>query len=171
MSQIDTEDDVLSETEEQADNVRLVPVGESIRYRKRAQNAEKKTEMLTEALTEAQTKAAAMAKKLEGIQLEQKLTRKLVGAGTVDLEAALLIAQAKMAGKTEAELDTVLEQLKKEKQYLFAEQSAAVSKRTAGVKSRSGAGQTILEKTARRAAKSGSRTDLQEYLKLRRNFL
>ena len=50
MSQIDTEEVVLSETiegqERIENNLRLVPVAESIRYRKKAQAAEKKIELL-----------------------------------------------------------------------------------------------------------------------------
>ena len=48
--------DVLSEDimgTSDNDNMKLVPVAESIRYRKRAQGAEKKIEALTEQLAEA----------------------------------------------------------------------------------------------------------------------
>jgi len=66
----------------------------------------------------------------------------------------------------------VIKQLKKEKQYLFAGTSGAVTaKKTAGAKERMESSQTVLEKVAKKAATTGSRTDLQEYLKLRRNFV
>ncbi|RKY20174.1 MAG: hypothetical protein DRP62_08740 [Planctomycetota bacterium] len=154
------------------DNVKLVPVAESIRYRKRAQSAEKKIEILAEQLAEAQRQSKKTAEQLNDIQNEQKLMHKLTAAGTVDLETALLIAKARMEGKTEADFDGVIEQLKKEKQYLFAEPSGvATAKKTAGAKDRITNSQTVLENAAKKAATTGNRTDLYEYLRLRRNFV
>ena len=113
-----------------------------------------------------------MSEQLSDIQTEQKLMRKLTAAGTVDLETAVLIAKARMQGQTEADLDGVIEQLRKEKQYLFGGTSGAVTARkTAGAKERMPNNQTILERVAKKAATTGNRADLQEYLKLRRNFI
>ncbi len=155
-----------------SDNLKLVPVAESIRYRKRAQSAEKKVEALTEQLAEAKSQATKMSEEMNSIQVEQKLTRKLVAAGAVDLETAVLIAKDRMEGQAEADVDGVIEQLKKGKQYLFAGAGLAMTTRkTAGVKERVQNSQTILERAAKKAATTGNRTDLQEYLKLRRNFV
>jgi len=154
------------------DNMKLVPVAESIRYRKRAQSAEKKVEALTEQLAEAKSQAAKMSEQLSNIQTEQKLTCKLAAARAIDLETAVLIAKAGIEGQTEADLDACVEQLKKEKQYLFGGTSGVVTtKKTAGAKERMQNNQTVLERAAKKAATTGNRTDLQEYLKLRRNFL
>ena len=70
-------------------------------------------------------------------------------------------------------MDGVIEQLKKEKQYLFAgnNSSTATAKKTAGAKDRIENSQTILERAAKKAATTGNRIDLQEYLRLRRNFV
>jgi len=112
---------------------------------------------------------------LSDIEAERKLMSKLAAAGSVDLETALLLAKARMEGKTDADFDGVIEQLKKEKQYLFSGVCGVVTaKKTAGAKGSAYSGtnnQTVLEKAAKRAAMTGNRTDLQEYLKLRRNFL
>ncbi len=174
MSQIDTEN-ILSETEEpngDIDNLKLVPVAESIRYRKRAQGAEQKVEILSEQLAQAKSKAEELSEQLSNIQTEQKLLRKLAAAGTVDLETAALIAKARINGEAEADLDSVIEQLKKEKQYLFSGDRGAVKvTKTAGPRQRLTSGHTTLERAAKKAATTGNRTDLQEYLKLRRNFL
>jgi hypothetical protein len=165
----------LSETtaeQAESDSLKLVPVAESIRYRKRAQSAEKKAETLAEQLADAQTQAKKIAEQLSDIQNEQKLTRKLTAAGAIDVETALLIAKARMEGKTDADLDGVIGQLKREKQYLFAEASGVVmAKKTAAAKDRITNSQTVLERAAKKAATTGNRTDLQEYLKLRRNFV
>jgi hypothetical protein len=176
MSQIDTDENILSEDITKQDDtnnsLKLVPVAESIRYRKRAQSAEKKVETLAEQLTQAKSQVSEIAEELNNIQTEQKLMHKLAVAGAVDLETAVLIAKAKIEAETEADLDGVIEQLKKEKQYLFNNNSGTVTaKRTAGAKDRIQNSQTVLERAAKKASTTGNRTDLQEYLKLRRNFI
>jgi len=175
MSQIDAEENILSEDtagHSDGESLKLVPVTESIRYRRRAQSAEKKVEALTEQLAQAKARACEIAGQLSNVEVEQKLTRKLAVAGAVDLETAVLIAKARIEGQDDADLDGVIEQLKKEKQFLFAGTGvAATAKKTAGVKDRIQNSQTILEGAAKKAATTGSRTDLQEYLRLRRNFV
>ena len=172
MSATESQEVLSDDIEQSSDNLKLVPVAESIRYRKRAQSAEKNLEALTEQLAEAKAQVATMSEQLDDVQLEQKLIRKLAAASTVDLETAVLIAKAKMAGDSNADLDGVIEQLKKEKQYLFAGSSGTVTtKKTAAAKERLQNSQAILERAAKKAATTGNRTDLQEYLKLRRNFI
>ncbi len=174
MSPIETQDELSEYTTgpSDSDSMKLVPVAESIRYRKRAQSAEKKIEALTEQLAEANAQATQMSEQLSSIQAEQKLMRKLAAEGTVDLETAVLIANARMQDQNEADLDGVIEQLKNEKQYLFDGAPGAVTaKKTAGARERISGNQRIIEKAAKKAATTGSRTDLQEYLKLRRDYL
>jgi hypothetical protein len=175
MSQIDTDENTLSETEaghEDIGNQKLVPVAESISYRKRAQSAEKKIETLSEQLAQTKLQASEMANELSSIRAEQKLIHKLAAAGAIDVEAAVLIAKAKIDGDTEADLDGIIQQLKKEKQYLFCGTNTATAAiKTAGAKDRTQNSQTTLERAAKKAATTGNRTDLHEYLKLRRNFV
>jgi hypothetical protein len=174
MSQIDTEN-ILSEDiadHSDVDNAKLVPVTESIRYRRRAQSAEKKAESLAEELAAAKAQATSLSQQLNDLQVEQQLIRKLAAAGAVDLEMAVLIAKARIQGQDKADVNGVVEQLRKEKEYLFGGAAAVVgARKTASAKERMQNSQTILERAAKRAATSGSRRDLQEYLKLRRNFL
>ena len=177
MSLIERQEDLSEDITEAGDNdnMKLVPVAESIRYRKRAQSAEKKVEDLMEQLSEAKSQATKISERLSDIEIEQKLTSKLAAAGSVDLETAVLLAKARMEGQKDADLDGVIEQLKKEKQYLFGGVGGTVTaKKTAGAKESTYGGtnnQTALERAAKKAATTGNRTDLQEYLKLRRNFL
>jgi hypothetical protein len=175
MSQIDTDENILSETEagqENVGNLKLVPIAESIRYRKRAQSAEKKIEALTEELTQMKSQASEMNRELSSVKMEQKLIHKLAVAGAIDVEAAVLIAKAKMGEERGADLDGVIQQLKKEKQYLFSGGgTVSAAKKTAGAKDRTQNSQTVLERAAKKAATTGNRTDLHEYLKLRRNFV
>ena len=120
MSQVD--EGVLPGAEEgqgEVDDVKLVPVGESIRYRRRAQGAEKRVEELAGELAEAKAEATRLADELKATQKEQELMRRLASEGTRDLEAAMLIAKARLAKDEKGDLGGVVEQLKKEKQYLF----------------------------------------------------
>ena len=174
MSQVETQENLSEDITGagESDNAKLVPVAESIRYRKRAQSAEKKIEDLTEQLAEANETAAQMSEQLSSIQNEQKLMRKLAAEHTADLEAAVLIVKARIQGQDEADIDGVIEQLKKEKPYLFGGAPGTVTAtKTAGARQRVSGNQTIIEKAAQKAAATGSRTDLHEYLKLRRNYL
>ena len=173
MNQVDEE--ILSETTSvHSDNesLKLVPVAESIRYRKRAQAAEKETEILVEQLAQSKSKARDMGEELSILKLEQQLTSKLVAAGTVDLETSVLLAKSRIESGDTVDLDSVVEQLRKEKCYLFGDSDNAVStKKTSGVKERVSHNETAFTMAAKRAATTGNRVDLQAYLKLRRNFV
>jgi hypothetical protein len=174
MSPIETQDisSVDTTPASDSDNARFVPVTESIRYRKRAQSAEKKIEELTEQLAQAKAQTTELSGQLSDIQTEQKLMRQLAAAGAVDLETAVLIARARLQDKDDVDVSGVIEQLKKEKQFLFSANSPGpVPTKTAGARDRGTNSQTLLERAAKKAATTGNRTDLHEYLKLRRNFL
>ena len=105
--------------------------------------------------------------------------RRLASEGTRDLEAAMLIAKARLAKDEKGDLSGVVEQLKKEKQYLFPRPSSgqvgektseSVAVRTSSAKEqRSGAG--VLERSAKKAIGTGSRSDLQEYMRKRRSIV
>ena len=170
MSQIDTENgsDELQERGE-----KLVDVSEAIRYRKRAQSAEQKKTILEQALAERQAEVERLNKNLSQMTVERQLIEKLVSAGVRDLEAAVIIGRNRLEGDTKATAADVVERLRKEKSYLFSENnpSAAVSARTSGVKDRLSGATGTLERAAKKAANSGSRADLQEYLRVRRNFV
>ena len=171
MSQVDAEEKVLSEDNDgQSDVTRFVPVAESIRYRKRAQSAEKKAEQLAEQLNQSKADVSELSEQLGDVKNEQLLVKKLTAVGAVDLEAAVLLVKSRMtAGQ---EVDALIDDLKKEKQYLFAgKEKQVVAKGTAVTKDRMVNNQSVLERAAKRAATTGNRMDLQEYLKLRRKVL
>ncbi|MCJ7729697.1 MAG: hypothetical protein MUO27_07470 [Sedimentisphaerales bacterium] len=173
MSETESQEIISSDTEQHGESGKLVPVAESIRYRRRAQSAEKQLEDLSRQLAEADSQAARMSEQLNEIRLEQNLTRKLAAADAVDLEAAVLIAKTRLQADDGTSADGVIEQLKTEKPYLFrsSNSDAPTIKKTAGVRERIQSSHAILEKAAKKAASTGSRRDLQEYLKLRRNYL
>ncbi len=176
MSLIDAEENMLSETtveQGDSDSLKLVPVAESIRYRKRAQSAEKKVETLNEQLREVKSQASELAEQLNEVQLEQKLINRLSIEEPVDLEAAVLIAKNRVKCEKESDLDSVIEKLRKEKAYLFAggNKPAVTVRKTASAKDRLQNSRSVIERAAKKAATTGNRADLQEYLKLRRNYL
>ena len=158
--------------ENDSDVTKQVPVAESIRYRRRAQSAEKKAGNLAEEVTEANQKIDQMSQDLDTLRIEQKLTHALVAAGVTDPEAAVLMAKARMSGKPDVDVGACLDQLKKEKGYLFAGSTeTTASRKTASAKDRVTHSRTVLERAAKKAAKTGNRADLQQYLKLRRNLV
>ncbi len=168
----------LSEDKVQAidenENPRMVPVTESIRYRKRAQNAEQKVQQLSEQLEQANSQTKSLSEQLNELQNERSLTRKLAVAGASDIETALLVAKARLDEHNDMELDDIIEQVKNEKSHLFASSQVrdfgAAAPRTTPAKQRNETNSTTLKKAASKAANSGSREDLHQYLRLRRNF-
>jgi len=174
MSQSELKEENRIEESEQSDGgrVKLVPVSEAIHYRRRAQSAEQKAESLAIELEQAKAKSSEATKELESMRSERSLKDALAAAGCVDVETAFLVAKAKLESREDVDEDGVIEQLKKEKRYLFAE-TAEKSRplKTAGVKERTSGGEAVLERAAMKAATTGHRGDLQEYLRLRRNFV
>ena len=102
--------------QEELDNSKLIPVGESIRYHRRAQNAEKRAEELAGELADARAEATRLANELKATQKEQELMKRLASEGARDLEAAVLIAKSRLAGTDKGDVNGVVEQLKREKQ-------------------------------------------------------
>jgi len=155
------------------DPTKLVPVGESIRYRKRAQSAEKQAQDLAEQLARASASLEQMEAERDRLQLEKKLTRQLSAAGAIDLEAAVLIAQSRINEDGAAgDVTDCVERLRNEKPYLFGRgNETATSRKTAGAKERVAPNRTALERAAAQAARTGKPADLHQYLKLRRSFV
>jgi len=171
MSQIDAETNGSEEPQQRSE--RLVDVSEAIRYRKRAQSAEQKQTQLEQELAENRAEVERLNKNLSQMTVERQLIEKLVSAGVRDLEAAVIIGRARLEDDRKATTADVVEQLKKEKSYLFSDTGFAVaaSTKTSGVKDRLSGTTGTLERAAKKAANTGSRADLQEYLRVRRNFV
>ena len=71
MNESDLQSQELSE-DEAVGGDRLVPVGEAIRYRKRAQGAEKEVSELSTNLKDANSKSEQLAIELENMKLENR---------------------------------------------------------------------------------------------------
>jgi len=123
-------------------------------------------------LKQTRSQVDSLSEQLRDVRREQELTSKLSVAGAIDVEGAVAIARTRLSDDGDADVDDVVEQLKKEKQYLFAEATRiATAGKTAGARERVSNPQTALANAAKKAATTGNRTDLQEYLKLRRSFV
>ncbi len=162
-----------AEGEQEKVEGKFVSVQEAIRYRKRAQGAEKQAEGLAAELSQARGRIEKLNEELDTVKLQQKLMTKLVAAGAVDLEAASLLIKGRIDGEDEEGIDKAVENLKKEKHYLFSRTSSNVIavKPTAGAKEKVSSAQAVLERAAKKASQTGDAKDLQEYLRVRRNYL
>lgn len=168
MKEEDFESHESSEDEDQKE--KLVPVGEAIRYRKRAQVAEQQAEAIEQELKTSKDKSSELEEQVNELQSEKEITAELISAGAIDLEAAMMMAKSRM--KEQDDVKSVIKQLRSEKAYLFSEQAEqSTSTKTAGVKNKNTTARSVLEASAKKAAVSGSRADVQEYLKVRRQFL
>lgn len=150
---------------------RVVPVGEAIRYRRRAQQAEKELARLQQELEDSRRCGESLARRVESIEEEQELRRCVAEAGAKDIETAVLVVKSRL-GKNEGRGSSeVIEQVRKEKGYLFDKQPAAEGLcKTLGVRQKA-SGQQGLDIAAKKAAKSGARSDLLEYQRARRRYV
>ena len=155
----------------------FVPVSEAIKYRKRAQAAEQRVEQLSETLEAHELEVKRLEDHFEEVRLENELTQRLAKAGVNDLEVALLLAKESLkssAGeeghRQEADIVGIVKSIRDERPYLFAgEESSLFSVPTAGLRRQQSRGSAaVLSRQAEKVTQSGSRQDMQEYLRLRR---
>ena len=168
------EKEVLSEDEVGGDD-RMVPVAESIKYRKRAQSAEKQLADVQGQLDDIKTENEKLSKRIGSFKIERSLSGELIKAGISDVEAGIILARSELDKDAEADVLEIVEKLKNEKGYLFGsgnEEKVDVSSsvKTSGVKQKVSGSRAVIERYAKRAAESGSRADMMEYLRVRRQY-
>ncbi len=170
----------LSETEEEPkddqknNDVKMVPVTESIRYRKRAQSAEKKCEQLANEMKSFKEQKQNLQKEVESLKFESDVMKKLSQAGAIDMESAVLVTKERLKESDDADIDGVIEDLKKNKGFIFgsSDQKVKAAGKTAFARDKINPGsRNSLGKAAKKALASGSRIDLHEYMKLKRGLL
>jgi hypothetical protein len=119
-------------------------------------------------LQEVQLQKEQVAQELLQVRHEQALKEKLLAAGVADSEMAMLVVKARMSADDKADVDKVIEQVRREKPYLFETLSTTSFTATRGAKDKSGAGQERIKTAAAKAIKTAGRTELMEYMKARR---
>jgi len=163
---------------------KFVPVAESIKYRRRAQQAETRLAEVEQQLKDVEGKsksrdeeiALAEAQRdeaqqhLQAIENRLAVERRLFADGVIDVETAA-DALAKRIDLGEAidadEVASAVEQLLLDKPFLRGESAGGLPSPTAAARSNHGAA-SRLANVAQRAARSGDRRDVAEYLRLRR---
>ncbi len=174
-----------SQAEPNLDEQKLVPVGESIKYRHRAQQAEGRVEEVEQQLKEMQSQldahgdqlAQAEAQRDEAasrlVETENRLTaeRLMATAGLAETETAMLLL-SKHVDLTQAlddgALTDAVEELLVDKPFLRAGQVSLLPGSTASAKPTAPGGFGALADAAERAIETGDRRDVAEYLRLRR---
>jgi DNA repair exonuclease SbcCD ATPase subunit len=163
---------------------RLVPVAESIKYRRRAQQAEGRLAQVEQQLEDLQTQLAASQEQLAGLESQRQQAqqqaqatenrlaaeRMLSRAGVVDLETASLLLGKRVNLDQTADTQVLtqhIEQLLQDKPYLKATPPALPPK-TASAKPAQSGMSAMLGQMAQRAIRSGDRRDVADYLRLRR---
>ena len=162
-------------TDVQEEQEKMAPVSESIRYRKRAQAAEQQLEQLSLQVEKQQEQLAGLQRALDEKTKDQELNQALTQAGVEDVEAAFLLAQMRLQTDEgrEAGLKQVIADLEQERPWLFYDKRAGARQSpgpTQGVRRDAPGGKETLNRLAEQARNSGSRRDMQEYLRVRRTI-
>lgn len=169
-------------------------IQESIKYRRRAQDAERRIEALEAELADlrdgrdqhasalqarldqAETEAESLRDRLAELERDRSLERALAQAGAADTESALALARERLAGgETPDDLAGFAQALLDEKPHLrggsakAADRPPVLPPRTAGAKPASDdAPQRAAERLADRARETGRHGDVVAYMRARR---
>lgn len=152
----------------QAETEKLVPVSESIRYRKRAQAAEQQVQSLQGELDQIRQSLNETQAQLATAERRQRIDQLLIESEAIDLEAARLLTEAAVAQMDEADVAEVVAELRDRKPYLFRSHQGRSTTGSMGSRPNNGATDTR-EEAAAVAADSGDRADLIRYLRMRRH--
>lgn len=145
---------------------KLVPVGEAIRYRKRAQTAEQQLERLNEELRDVGVKLDEANQTISGLERRQQADALLVDAETIDMEAARLLTEQAVLMMDEPDIKLAVDDLRRHKPYLFRRRhDPDLSAMAPTIQP---TGHDPAEQAAQNAARTGDRRDLLSYLRLRR---
>ncbi len=171
-------------TEASDSGAKLVPVAESIKYRRRAQQAEATLEVLQQQLTDVKQQVTDQQNQLGSAEAQRDeaalqlivtenhrtAERVLAQAGTVDIETAAMLLARKIdlaESLDPHEIQTSVEELLLDKPYL-RRPTAALPPKTASAKPTQTGSIAQMTQAADRAISTGDRRDVAEYLRLRR---
>ncbi|MEO0514586.1 MAG: hypothetical protein AAF086_04745 [Planctomycetota bacterium] len=155
------------DTHESPDTDKLVPVSEAIRYRKRAQTAEQQLNELRDRFTQLQTQLDSSQDTITSLERRQKIDALLTDSDAIDLEAARLLTEISVSQMDEPDVSTAVNDLRRQKPYLFRHRPR-VNDSVMAPRVTPGAVLPAEQDAAQRAAATGDRRDLLDYLRLRR---
>lgn len=159
-------------------DLKRVPVSEAIRYRKRAQAAERQVEELRAKLEGVESDLNDARSQADELMRKQSIHRLLTEAGAVDAEAARLCVESEMeahwdGSDDEFGVEQAVEAVRVSKPFLFVNKRAigadvsmgSMGGRVHPRRSRSGG---VMERAALAALSTGRRQDVLRYMRLRR---
>jgi len=144
---------------------KLVPVVESIRYRKRAQQAEQQLESMRAELAALREQYGESQETVTALERRAKIDALLSEADSIDFGAARLLTEAAVSEMDEPDVALAVEDLRRHKPYLFRNDDAVAVSLAAHLPDD---GQGDQQQAAQDARASGDRRDLLRYLRLRR---
>lgn len=155
-----------AESPEPADaSERLVPVTEAIRYRKRAQAAEQQLGALKAQFDQQASQISEANDTISRLERRQRIDALLNDADAVDLGVARLLTEQAVADMDDADVEEVIDDLRRHKPYLFRQRSLTSPAMAPRLTE---SGHDPVDHAAERAVNTGSRRDLLDYLRLRR---
>lgn len=144
---------------------KLVPVGEAIRYRKRAQEAERSAEESGSRINELETSLASAKQELDAMERRHEIDLALMREGAIDLETARLMAELTMESAEEGNTSEAVSKLRQDKPFLFRKppqsSGGAMSAKVSQERTETAA-------AGEHAARNGDRESLLRYLRARR---
>jgi len=143
---------------------KLVPVGEAIRYRKRAQTAEQQLGELHDRLADLQSRFDDSQQTITSLERRQKIDALLTDSDAIDLEAARLLTEISVSQMDEPDVIAAVSDLRRQKPYLFRHRPSL----THSAMSPHIDAPSTQQAAAERAVATGDRRDLLDYLRLRR---
>ena len=191
--QLNQEIDQQDQIDQSTTQAKLVPVTESIKYRKRAQLAESKVLEVEQKLTEMQQQVELEKKELIEMKAQRekvlnqliesdnrrKADLMLAKAGAVDIETAGMILEKRIDLSQAVEDETLTQEINNlfsEKPFL-KKKSEAAKKQLPPMPSISSSPRqnqksvsASLNELAKKASQTGSRKDIEQYLRLRRQL-
>ena len=185
--------DMQDQPDQSATQGKLVPVTESIKYRKRAQQAESKVLEVEQKLAEMQQQVELEKQELMEVKaqrekvlnqlIEADNSRKadlmLAKAGAVDIETAGMILEKRIDLSKEVKEDKLsleIENLFSEKPFLkkpvesVKKQLPPMPSISSTPRQNSKSTSATLNELAKKAAATGNRKDVEQYLRLRRQL-
>lgn len=115
-------------------------------------------------LEETESLRRQLEQTLSHVRAEQRLRDRLTAAGVADMEAALLLTEQRLTQTKDAKPEQVIDQLKREKPYLFTPQVAPQAMQpTRGKKDKAG---PLAQQTTRPVC--ADRRQLMQYMRTRR---
>ncbi|QDU35518.1 hypothetical protein KS4_36010 [Poriferisphaera corsica] len=160
--------DIKTETQDQETKTeeKKIAVTEAIRYRKRAQAAEKSLEDMAQKVEQLNGELEDTRKTVSHLERRQRIDALLMDERAVDIEAARLLTEVSVESMDDPDIEMVVNDLKESKPYLFKSSQGSVARMMAP--SDQIDTDRDVSNAATEAIQTGRRSDLLRYLRIKR---